>query len=1524
MTDNFNSFSTDPELNAILNLEEQEYNGVQSATSVPYQALATQAGLDSPVESQQQTVTPEMYEEAGKPNKQGTLPYHNDEDLANYKDLSLGEKAGEIGGTLLQGAYDGLDAAAFGLLPDKKLYKPKSKGGKAVKDITKYTIAAASFLIPVGWGGKAVMGVGGSIKAAGAAKGINALTKTGQGLEKTGNFLQGNKVFKGNWKGVNLANAIVDPRNLVAGGLADYFAYDPEEGHIADIIEHYAPKLSNPLTDYLQSDGDDSLAEARFKNVVEGIFLAPFGGAIGHGVGNIAENVVKNAKGTKALLKANTPEEATKAAGEILDANKALDKTSESIDMLNNAIDAINKSAEEGIDPQATIRENLPVEKYAEADELINNLRKGENVGIQPDGTLAITVNNWEDAYKVTRHQMRGQSKTAIEDMNKYLDDRWASYRDEAGNLNVETLVKDYKTKWEIPEDVNIKVQYVEPTAKDLRGREGVTINRGKNNNNITIKISKDSPNQYAVLRSELEHARDYAFGQKPKDPNKHFSRYDVKNESEFASDYLYKKSVSTAIRENKNIKSNILDEYNNFNKPVKPKQLGLFEQELDVITKSAETVEVKETQIKESLSKHIPDTVDELDALKQSVYSTVSRDWKTFTESADDLYDSVLKNAEALDLDIESVRAKLPLMTPEQVLKTNDAFLASAKTAGMLQDEVIKASRILETNPNDVEAIIKIDKLQNILFTMSKDDMDWGSALGTALQERRLSNRVLAEYKEIGLTDLEKDGIEQLADFLTKEYFKVDKSYFTTDDFVRNVLPQLEGIQGFKADRLVEFTNYVHKNLPQDLDNVSQIKWAKQVFTAFGSADFNAKYAKAADLAIHEKGWAAFRKYAFNNLRTTQVNGLLSSPATHVVNGLSGVVNMLLNPATKLTAGILFNNVTLKNEASDMMVGYLRAWKESAELAHKVWKSGDAYDSSADLQKFARFKGENALSPESFGVTAGQPMYHFLEGTGKALQFPMKIMGTMDTFMTQMSYRSLAFADALKTARNTLGETADSKTLLNHAEDLFKNKYFEKDGEATNAALLYEAKKMLYQNNLDGTMKIGNRKRSIIDQDLSIAQKAGNTLNKAAQQMPFMRLFLPFINTPFNMLHQAMDYSPLAIKRTLNKALTTEEKQIAMAKIGIGCTMWGLGMIAAMNGNITGTTPQGKVGEALLKTGWQPNSFVFTNPDGTKTYISYARFEPLASMLSMGADLMSVAEAMGNNDADVLVDRILGSIAQNFTEKVYFKTALNQMNLLFIDDSNSFKKAENVLAKWMQGFIPYNAAMKWADGVIDKELVQARGYLETLKRGLPFVDGIGNPIEPKRNVYGEAMYSQDNILAKLMGVRTNHQSATVEDLELIRMAEQGYSPPRINPEFKDKEMNLLEYRNPETKQTAYDAVAQTMSEITVGGKTLREALAELIESPEYENMVDGVNEREDQANLSKRKALNDVFNTYRKEAQAVVLQSDEFINLKGQTLNEALTGWQASKNMTFMSLQDESDDESYSDLNDDLGSLFY
>lgn len=68
----------------------------------------------------------------------------------------------------------------------------------------------------------------------------------------------------------------------------------------------------------------------------------------------------------------------------------------------------------------------------------------------------------------------------------------------------------------------------------------------------------------YAVLRSELEHARDIAKGAVPKQSEKHFSRYEGLNEGEVASEYVYKKATR---------KANILKEQqiaDNFNNKVK------------------------------------------------------------------------------------------------------------------------------------------------------------------------------------------------------------------------------------------------------------------------------------------------------------------------------------------------------------------------------------------------------------------------------------------------------------------------------------------------------------------------------------------------------------------------------------------------------------------------------------------------------------------------------------------------------------------------------------------------------------------------------------------------------------------------------------------------------------------------------------------------------------------------------------------------------------------------------------------
>ena len=66
----------------------------------------------------------------------------------------------------------------------------------------------------------------------------------------------------------------------------------------------------------------------------------------------------------------------------------------------------------------------------------------------------------------------------------------------------------------------------------------------------IVIQIDKNCANPYAILRSELEHARDIAKREVPDQSKKHFNRYNGLNESEMSLEYVKKKADTRAGKE--------------------------------------------------------------------------------------------------------------------------------------------------------------------------------------------------------------------------------------------------------------------------------------------------------------------------------------------------------------------------------------------------------------------------------------------------------------------------------------------------------------------------------------------------------------------------------------------------------------------------------------------------------------------------------------------------------------------------------------------------------------------------------------------------------------------------------------------------------------------------------------------------------------------------------------------------------------------------------------------------------------
>lgn len=61
-------------------------------------------------------------------------------------------------------------------------------------------------------------------------------------------------------------------QSMIAGGVADFAGFAPHEERLSNLVQSFEV-LQNPVTEYLQDSPDDSAAEGRLKNVLEGLLL---------------------------------------------------------------------------------------------------------------------------------------------------------------------------------------------------------------------------------------------------------------------------------------------------------------------------------------------------------------------------------------------------------------------------------------------------------------------------------------------------------------------------------------------------------------------------------------------------------------------------------------------------------------------------------------------------------------------------------------------------------------------------------------------------------------------------------------------------------------------------------------------------------------------------------------------------------------------------------------------------------------------------------------------------------------------------------------------------------------------------------------------------------------------------------------------------------------------------------------------------------------------------------------------------
>jgi hypothetical protein len=126
------------------------------------------------------------------------------------------------------------------------------------------------------------------------------------------------KAAKGAGLGMGAAGA-------AAGAVTDFTVFDPNDKRVSNLINELAPALRTPLTDYLAADPNDSGAEGRFKNALEGLAL-----------GGVSEGLLRTAKLLKAargVAKETMASERGALAGEAKAATEAAAESAPEIKM---------------------------------------------------------------------------------------------------------------------------------------------------------------------------------------------------------------------------------------------------------------------------------------------------------------------------------------------------------------------------------------------------------------------------------------------------------------------------------------------------------------------------------------------------------------------------------------------------------------------------------------------------------------------------------------------------------------------------------------------------------------------------------------------------------------------------------------------------------------------------------------------------------------------------------------------------------------------------------------------------------------------------------------------------------------------------------------------------------------------------------------------------------------------------------------------------------------------------------------
>ena len=561
-------------------------------------------------------------------------------------------------------------------------------------------------------------------------------------------------------------------------------------------------------------------------------------------------------------------------------------------------------------------------------------------------------------------------------------------------------------------------------------------------------------------------------------------------------------------------------------------------------------------------------------------------------------------------------------------------------------------------------------------------------------------------------------------------------------------------------------------------------------------------------------------------------INSILSGIVTNTVNFSSNLLKAgVIMPLDNLVMGwggfdgglFHINNREAWNQGVYAWWGMAEAFRESWDMAVKSFKLGSNIlkaDNSIIEQQARKISSAYA------GVASESAMGRFLDGFGKVVNIPTRFLMAADEFASQMAYRSNVRVHLMGKAQELFAKGAgEGLTRKEFVAQYIKDNFdsFFTDAVSGSGAVVRNGTGTFKQA-LDASMEATFTKpliKGTIPADLQ---------NLAARH-PLIQHIMPFVRTPMNILDDTIQRMPLL--RNLSAEFRAARQEggeawaRAQAKMTVGLAFMGTAASLYLTGNITGNGPKDKATrDALMATGWRPNSIKVGG-----AYVSYARFEPFASMFGTITDAMDLyTAAMSSPDtADGgTLDNALQAVwaagfgvMKNLASKTYLSGAGELLNAAGSDDAS---KMERFATRYLTSYVP--SVLNSARRLYDPTTNEVRGIIDTVKDKIP---GLSSSLPPKYSwITGQPI--------QYMGGRASGFSPVVWEsdkndetlTELARLAGGLNAPSGRMSGVKLSPQQLSDYQ-------------RLHGTVTIGGKTMLESLRNAVQNKDrLSRMIDG------------------------------------------------------------------------------------